>query len=74
VALSVSDSVTSANFTVTAETSDVTPYRFQRHGIINIRHDNVFTFIETDKPVFKPSDTGFRQSYANDNYKVQEMI
>jgi len=67
VALSVSDSVTSANCTVTAETSDVTPYRFQRHGIINIRHNNMFTFIETDKPVYKPSDTGFRQRYTNDD-------
>ena len=61
VPLSVDASVTRANLTVTAETSDVTPYRFHRHGIINIRHDNLFTFIETDKPVYKPSDTGFRK-------------
>ena len=59
VPLSVDSSVNEANLTVTAETSDVTPpYRFQRHAVVGIRHNNLFTFIETDKPVYKPSDTG----------------
>jgi len=61
MSLSVDTSVTQANLTVTAETSDVTTYRFHRHVIISIRHDNLFTFIETDKPVYKPSDTGLHQ-------------
>jgi len=62
--VSVNSSVTQANLTVTAESessSGVTPYRFHSHGDISIRHNNLFTFIETDKPVYKPSDTGFRQ-------------
>jgi len=58
VPLSVNSSVTMANVTITAETTDVTPYRFSRHGVVGIRHNNLFTFIETDKPVYKPSDTG----------------
>jgi len=57
--LSVERTVTQINLTVNAETSDVTPYRFHRHADVKVRHDNVFTFITTDKPVYKPSDTGF---------------
>jgi len=65
VPVSVESSVTEAQLLITADTddvtaniSDVTPYRFQRGGTVSIRHDNQFTFIETDKPIYKPSDTG----------------
>jgi len=64
VALSVDPSVTDANLTVEAQSLDASSdppgaeYSFERHGVISIRHDSLFTFIETDKPVYKPSDTG----------------
>ena len=72
VPVSVDSSVTRANLSVTATSAadlraagtgpasaaSAGHYALQRHAVVGIRHDRLFTFIETDKPLYKPSDTG----------------
>ena len=57
-----SSSIAEARLVINARSRDGVPseerYTFIRNATIEIRQPELTTFIETDKSVYKPSDTG----------------